>query len=302
MAGYCAAHSIWSVCDGETLIPLVGYLGVDDRCSMERLAMGPLAALVQGERKLLSLDASQLGAVLIKNGRQPSRLAAANQDCLILDVRFAHAPQCRLQYVLPYRSGHHELGFAVHNPVLSDCQGFDAEQVEILSEFFFKGLAAHEQGSAIWHSHYQSQLDQQYDQAGQFTLEELQLLRRAPLLVYLLVLGAEAALVDAQVQRLSALLAAAGSYRNPLLTRLVGSLAHDLPTQIAAMVVAPTEASAELRVIHQVFEAHLPEAESQAFAQALLALAEDLAASINPAQQAAVRRLRVSLGVGELCV
>ena len=157
MAGYCAAHSIWSVSDGETLVPLLGFVAADDSRSMERLAMGPIAALVQGERKLASLDDSQLGAVMIQDGRMRlgSDGTGEKTDCLILDVRFANAPQCKLQYVLPYRSGRHKRGFALQQPLLSECQGFDGEQLEILGEFFFKGLAAHAQGSALWQRHYQ---------------------------------------------------------------------------------------------------------------------------------------------------
>ncbi|MGY4534564.1 hypothetical protein ACVW0Y_003705 [Pseudomonas sp. TE3786] len=288
MAGYCAAHSIWSVCDGQALIPLVGYLGTDDKCSMERLATGPL----QGEHRLASLHGNQLGAVLIKDGCMPlgSESASGKSACLILDVRFAAAPHCKLQYVLPYRSGLHEKGFAVHNPVLSECQGFDGEQVEILGQFFFRGLAAHTQGSAIWHSHYQPQMDQHCDPAGHFTLEELQLLRRAPLLVFRLMAGNQGALDKASLPGLARLLATAGNYLNPLLSRLVGQLSHDLSTLAADMQAGKGSAAAELLVIRQVFEAHLPAAESRAFAQALLALASDIGAlpGIDRRRQAAV--------------
>lgn len=302
MAGYCAAHAIWRICDGETLMPLVGYLYADNSRSMERLAM-PVAELVQGNGRLIDLAPNQQGAVLIKDGRLQSRhRSAAGNDCLILDIRFAGAAQCRLQYAVPYRSSHHELGFAVHSPVLSDCLGFDAEQVEVLGEFFFKGLASHEQGGATWHGHFQPQFSQHGDHAGQFTLEELRLLRRVPLLVYVLMLGAEDALADGHVQHLAGLLAAAGRYLNPLLTRLVSPLPHDLGTQLAALVVESVDAAAQLRVIHQLFDAQLPEPESRAFAKALLALAEDIAAAPEVVRQAGLGRVRRCLGLNELCV
>jgi hypothetical protein len=295
MAGYWAAHSIWSVCDGETLIPIVGYLAADDSCSMERLAMGPVAALVHGEHKLSSLEPCQQGAVLIKEGRIGAGVGAEKTHCLILDVRFAAAPHSKLQYVLPYRSGLHELGFAVHNPVLGECQGFDAEQVEILGQFFFKGLAAHTQGSAIWHSHYQPQVDLQGDPAGRFTLEELQLLRRAPLLVYVL-LRSEAGETPT-LARLSELLAAVGRYLNPLLSRLVNQPAADCAAQARAMLARQVDALGELRVIRQVIDACLPAVESRAFAQALLALAADLA---EGTQQRVLNRLESALGLSDM--
>lgn len=257
--------------------------------------MGSAAALVQGERKLDSLDANQQGAVLIKEGRLGTGSGEERNACLTLDVRFAASPHCKLQYVLPYRSGDHELGFAVHNPVLAECQGFDAEQVEILGQFFFKGLAAHTQGSAIWHSHYQPQVDLQGDPAGRFTLEELQLLRRAPLLLYVL-LRAEGGEIPT-LSRLTELLATVGRYLNPLLTRLVNQPAADCAAQARAMLVRQVDALGELRVIRQVAEASLPAEESRGFAQALLALASDLAAG---AQQGLLTQLETALGLADM--
>jgi hypothetical protein len=38
MAGFYAAHGVWSVSDGETLIPMLGYVHAEGGQGMDRLA------------------------------------------------------------------------------------------------------------------------------------------------------------------------------------------------------------------------------------------------------------------------
>lgn len=48
MAGFFAAHGVWSVSDGATLIPLLGYEQVDGERGMDRLVFDDIA---DGARK-----------------------------------------------------------------------------------------------------------------------------------------------------------------------------------------------------------------------------------------------------------
>src|SRR5690606_29237908 len=87
MAGYFLGHALWSVSDGEVLVPILGYLKADDSRSMQRLAMGSIQAVATGERRINALQPDERGAVFIKDALVT--LPTGKTDCLSLDIRFA---------------------------------------------------------------------------------------------------------------------------------------------------------------------------------------------------------------------
>jgi len=112
MAGDFASHAIWSVSDGEVIIPIVGYLKTDGSQSMERLVMGSVEALSAGEHKISNLSEEHLGATFIKDGLVT--LETGKTDCLMIDVRFSDNASKKVQFLIPYRNANHDKGFAVH--------------------------------------------------------------------------------------------------------------------------------------------------------------------------------------------
>ena len=148
LAGFLAAHAIWSVSDGETLIPILGYVGEDEKRVMNRL-VGPdaAAAVAQGKEQLASNPMDANDAVLLYDGF--ITVGDRKLDAIIIEIRAYFSPQSEATLAVPYTpkgSG----TFRVHKPkvlVWKDCEDFDLERA---LNAFWTGVGAHEQGNKIW--------------------------------------------------------------------------------------------------------------------------------------------------------
>jgi len=148
LAGFFAAHAVWCVSDGDTLIPMLAYTNENDERQMERLAHDDLAAAVEyGKQKLASNEMDAVDAVLIYDGR--ITLADEKLDALIIEMRAYFSPDSEAVLAIPYTpraSGQ----FRVHKPKVlawDHCEDFD---MNAAFESFFNGVAGHEKGAAIW--------------------------------------------------------------------------------------------------------------------------------------------------------
>lgn len=56
MAGFYAAHGVWSVADGETLIPMLGYVDADGGQGMDRLVFDDVGDAARAARPLWKRD------------------------------------------------------------------------------------------------------------------------------------------------------------------------------------------------------------------------------------------------------
>ena len=66
LAGFFAAHAVWSVSDGDTLIPLVGYETADGKRQMNRLVADRLEeGAVRGKAWLAKPPEPAVRAVLV---------------------------------------------------------------------------------------------------------------------------------------------------------------------------------------------------------------------------------------------
>jgi hypothetical protein len=147
LAGFFAAHAIWSVSDGATLIPILAYTTESGERHMERL-VGELAAMVEAGRQRLDANPMDaVDAVLLYDGYLT--IAGDKVDAILVEVLAYFAPGAKLTLGIPYTplaSG----TFRVHKPKLlgwEHCDDFD--QREALQNFF-EGTAEHTQGSAVW--------------------------------------------------------------------------------------------------------------------------------------------------------
>jgi hypothetical protein len=148
LAGYLAAHAIWSVSNGEMLIPMLGYVGEDEKRVMNRL-VGPDAsvAVEEGRKQLASNSMDANDAVLLYDGR--ITLGDRKVDAILIEIRAYFSPQSEMTLAVPYTpksSG----AFRVHKPkvlVWKGCEDFDLEQV---LRTFWSGVDGHQQGSKIW--------------------------------------------------------------------------------------------------------------------------------------------------------
>ena len=149
LAGFFAAHAIWCVEDGETLIPILAYSTADGERQMERLLLNDdLAASVNlGKEKLGTNPMSADHAVLLYDGR--ITLEGEKKDAILLEMRSYVSPGSEAMMAVPYTPPSAG-GFRVHRPKLllwKNCGGFD---MKAAVEAFFEGVESHEKGSKVW--------------------------------------------------------------------------------------------------------------------------------------------------------
>ncbi|MCI0443844.1 hypothetical protein L0152_11615 [bacterium] len=150
LAGFFAAHAIWCVSDGETLIPMLAYIHESGERKMERLDFDDFVVCVDyGKERLLSNDMNADDAALLYDGRIP--IGATKLDAIVIEVKTYFSPKSEFVIAVPYTlksSGR----FLVHRPKIlgwNHCEDFDMNAV---LESFFKGVSAHEKGSQIWNN------------------------------------------------------------------------------------------------------------------------------------------------------
>ena len=151
MAGFFAAHAIWSVCEGETLIPLLGMETPDGQRKMLRLANERIEdGVQQGQVWLKENPDRALRAVLVFDGF--ITLATGKIDALLVSIRdYSLQPRC-LVMAVPYRSANIPGGFAVYRPKFLSFEGPEPNWQEI-ADSFFKGVDSHEKAAPIWNQY-----------------------------------------------------------------------------------------------------------------------------------------------------
>lgn len=148
LAGMFAAHAVWCVSDGDTLIPMLIYTDEHGERQMERLAHDDLGAAVEfGKNKLVSNEMDANDAALIYDSR--ITLGEERLDALIIEMRAYVSPDSVATIAIPYTPKDRGR-FLVHKPKVlawDNCEDFDLANA---FKAFFAGVAAHEKGSAIW--------------------------------------------------------------------------------------------------------------------------------------------------------
>ncbi|TDC85585.1 hypothetical protein [Actinomadura sp. 7K507] len=149
MAGFYAAHGVWSVSDGEALIPFLGYAQVDGKQGMQRLV---------GDDALRSAqDAFGAGrddwvrAVLVVDAYL--HLDTGRTDALIVDAADYGPARRTVKMAVPYRPGAAPQGFAVYRPKFMEVVGVDDPDYAALADAFFAGVDSHERAAAVWNAH-----------------------------------------------------------------------------------------------------------------------------------------------------
>ncbi|MDT7789912.1 MAG: hypothetical protein QOF58_8331 [Pseudonocardiales bacterium] len=149
LAGFFAAHGVWCVSEGETLIPLLGYQHADGEYGMDRLMFDDFAEGARaGQDALADGDPSWVGAVLVADGY--IHLEQGRTDALIIEAVDYGPYRQSMQVAVPYRPAEH--GFAVHKPKFMDID-CDDPNLGPLGEAFFVGAASHTEANAVWEAH-----------------------------------------------------------------------------------------------------------------------------------------------------
>jgi hypothetical protein len=150
LAGFFAAHAIWSLSDGDGFIPMLAYTDADDKRNMTRLVFDNERDAVElGRQRLAANEMDANDAVLLFDGRIP--LGNSKVDAVILELRCYFSPDSEAMIAVPYTpksSGR----FLVHRPKLVDWKNCDDFDQAAAFESFWQGVEEHEEGSKIWSS------------------------------------------------------------------------------------------------------------------------------------------------------
>ncbi|MFS8096197.1 hypothetical protein LFM09_03570 [Lentzea alba] len=151
LAGFFAAHGIWCVSEGETLIPMLAYEHADGERGMDRLMHDDFAEGARaGQDALQDGDPSWIGAVLIIDGY--IHLDQGKTDALIIEAVQYGPYRQTMSLALPYRHAGNPAGFAVHKPKFMGVECGDPE-FNAMGEGFFQGVASHAEAAAVWDAH-----------------------------------------------------------------------------------------------------------------------------------------------------
>lgn len=156
MAGFFAAHGIWSVSEGESLIPLLGCESADGERTMQRLIADDIAdGARMGQESLRDNTNGAARAVLVCDAfiTLDSVPGTGRTDALIVEAVHYGPHRQSLTLAVPYRPAGSAQGFAVHRPKFVDISGVPEAEQESLADAFFAGVDSHEEAAAIWNAH-----------------------------------------------------------------------------------------------------------------------------------------------------
>ncbi len=278
MAGVAMSHAIWSVQDGETLIPILAKLGEDGDTTMQRMMVETEEALAQAEQAMAEQSPDVQGSVLIKDGF--INLETGRTDALIAEIVINSAQDHRAQFVIPYRHASHHHGFAVHRMKVVNCEGISQERLQQLGQSFFDGIESYEQGGKVWNQHYEDQpLPENHNKNAQFTEAQYRKLMKAPIITFFLVASADGKLDEKEVAYFSKVLSNPASIESPLLKKiclLAVEQFEELCAEVYSAAVDPTDELAQIRTL---LDNALPEDVAKRFKVGLLKLGQQIALS-----------------------
>jgi hypothetical protein len=148
-AGFLLAHAIWSVSEGDTLTPMIGYVKDGERTIMQ--IDGEIKKAVENGQAWMEANPEQAErAVFIYDGFV--HLPSGRTDALTGTIHEYGPPLMSLGVVIPYRSAKSGR-FAVHRPKFQAPKGIPDSGLLGLGEAFFRGVNSHDEGARIWNAH-----------------------------------------------------------------------------------------------------------------------------------------------------
>jgi hypothetical protein len=147
LAGFFAAHGIWSVSDGGPLTPMLGFEKPDGDRGMTRFAAPDLSDGVRaGQEALATNEDGAARAVLVYDAYV--HLPSGRVDALVIEaVEYGPEPRT-LRMGIPYRPE----PFAVHRPKFFEVTGVDQPDWPVLAEAFYTGVDSHEEAAKVWNA------------------------------------------------------------------------------------------------------------------------------------------------------
>src|SRR5437773_137170 len=148
LAGFLTAHAIWSVSNGETLIPMLGFETPDGTRQLHRFVAERVEKGVEEGKDRLARNPDEAArAALVYDGF--ITLPTGKVDALLVDIREYGKPPRSLLMAVPYRPAASPHGFAVHRPKFLSFDG-PAPDYQVACSAFFEGVDSHEKAAPIW--------------------------------------------------------------------------------------------------------------------------------------------------------
>jgi hypothetical protein len=150
LAGFFAAHSVWCVSEGETLIPLVGYNNMEGKKELHRMAAPELSEAVR-EGKEFVQNTTEKGTEAVPCYDGYLTLDNAKLDAIFVEIHSFRGSGFKATMAVAYSPAKDGKGFKVHRPKFIELpKGMSAAEA---GEAFFQGVDSHKQGSSIWTQH-----------------------------------------------------------------------------------------------------------------------------------------------------
>lgn len=151
LAGFLAAHAIWSISDGEMLIPMLGFETAEGTRNLHRFVAERVEKGVEeGKERLVRNPDRAVRAALVYDGY--ITLPTGKVDALLVDIRGYGNPPRSLLMAVPYRPANSPQGFAVHRPKFLSFEGPKPDYAATGSAFF-EGVDSHDKAAPIWSKH-----------------------------------------------------------------------------------------------------------------------------------------------------
>ncbi len=153
LAGFCAAHGIWTISDTDGMVPFLihempnGERGLT-RYLHEDSAEGARAA----QEELQANPEGWQHAALVADAFIHLE-AAGKMDALIIEAVEYGATPWSFTMAVPYRPQSDPQGFAVHRPKFFEITGLDDPDLDTLAGSFFTGVDSHEDAAPVWNAH-----------------------------------------------------------------------------------------------------------------------------------------------------
>lgn len=152
LAGFIAAHGIWSVSDGSTLIPIFAYTNENNERVLNRLVADKLEESVElGKERLNENKEDANDAVFVFDGRIP--IGDQKYDALIVEIRAHFSPASKATLAIPYSPANAHHAFKVHKPKYLQWQDCDDFDLDVCVNSFFDGVDSHEEAARVWNEH-----------------------------------------------------------------------------------------------------------------------------------------------------
>jgi len=279
MAGEKAVHAVWSVSDGEILVPILGVLDQGNDVSMERIAFSDSEeAIAYGYGKLDANESNAKGAVFIMDGFVT--LDEGRFDALIVQIRGYDDYEMACTLALPYRPDSHEKGFAIYRPKLLEYPEEAQASQEANLDAFFDGIEGHELAYPVWQAAYADSFDSDPAGAqgeGDLTPEEWELLMQAPYLVFLTVAAADGVVDKKEVKSLTKILAKAKEQPSVLLQKVLAESAHKAGEIINGIIAGGGNTIDALQQVQELVDSRFDADEAMLFKVSLLLISKEVA-------------------------